>query len=83
MSQQTALQELIKELKNFSTFPMVDKPTIEAAIEFAELRLEKERAIIIDAVNAGSEITNYDTGMTHEYKWVDGLQYFNATFTNQ
>ena len=45
---QTALQELIKELKQFKKFPMVDQPTIDAAIEFAELKLEMEKQQIIE-----------------------------------
>ncbi len=40
---QTALQDLIDKLKQFKKFPMVDQPTIDAAIEFAELRLEMEK----------------------------------------
>ena len=40
---QTAVQELISDLKNFAKFPMVDQPTLEAAIEFAELALLKEK----------------------------------------
>jgi hypothetical protein len=55
MTQQTALQNLIKELKQFAKFPMVDQPTIEAAIEFAELRLSKEKEQIIDAVDYGCD----------------------------
>jgi hypothetical protein len=34
---------------------MVDQPTIEAAIEFAELRLSKEKEQIIDAVDYGCD----------------------------
>ena len=47
-NKQTALQELIKELKQFKKFPMVDQPTIDAAIEFAELKLEMEKQQIIE-----------------------------------
>ena len=47
----TAIQDLIDELKQFKKFPMVDVPTIEAAIEFAELRLELNKQQIIDAKN--------------------------------
>ena len=51
----TALQELIKELEKFKKFPMVDQPTITAAIDFAKLRLEKEKEQIMNAFVAGDE----------------------------
>ena len=35
---QSAVQNLIKELEQFAKFPMVDKATIQAAIDFAKLR---------------------------------------------
>ena len=47
----TAIQDLIDELKQFKKFPMVDVPTIEAAIGFAEFRLELNKQQIIDAKN--------------------------------
>jgi hypothetical protein len=47
----TAIQDLIDELKQFKKFPMVDEATIQAAIEFAELRLELNKQQIIDAKN--------------------------------
>jgi|LakMenEpi03Aug12_release.lakeMendotaPanAssembly.Ray.scaffolds.fasta_scaffold5102528_2 hypothetical protein len=37
------IQNLINELKQFAKFPMVDQPTIEAAIDFAQLRIEMEK----------------------------------------
>jgi hypothetical protein len=46
MKKQTAIQNLIEELKQFKKFPMVDQPTIQAAIDFAELRLEEERDLL-------------------------------------
>lgn len=49
----TAVKELIKQLENFKKFPMVDKPTIEAAIDFAKLAIEPEKQQIIDAVVYG------------------------------
>lgn len=51
---ETTLQNLIQELKNFSNFPMVDKATIQAAIDFAELRISDEKKQIIDAYLAGT-----------------------------
>lgn len=66
--QQTAVQDLIQELKQFKKFPMVDQPTIEAAIEFAELRLEKEKEQIIKA---------YQQATTDEYG--DSLDFSNDT----
>jgi hypothetical protein len=56
MAHQTAIQELINELKQFAKFPMVDQPTIEAAIEFAELRLSKEKEQIESAWDRGQYI---------------------------
>lgn len=44
----TAIQDLIDELKQFQNFPTVDKATIQAAIAFAELRLELNKKQIID-----------------------------------
>ena len=51
---QSALQNLIKELEQFAKFPMVDKATIEAAIDFAKLRIETEKEQIIEAYYAGT-----------------------------
>jgi hypothetical protein len=51
---QSAIQNLIKELEQFSKFPMVDKATIEAAIDFAKLRIETEREQIVEAYYAGT-----------------------------
>lgn len=47
----TAIESLIKDLEQFQKFPMVNQPTIEAAIEFARLRLADEKSQIIEAVN--------------------------------
>lgn len=52
----TAVQDLIDELKRFKKFPMVDQPTIDAAIEFAELRLEMEEQQIVDAFGVGCQV---------------------------
>ena len=49
----TALQDLIHELQQFKKFPMVDQPTINAAIKFAELRLEPERLQLENAYKQG------------------------------
>ena len=51
---QSAIQNLIKELEQFAKFPMVDKATIEAAIDFAKLRIETEKEQIVDAYYAGT-----------------------------
>jgi hypothetical protein len=48
-NKQTAVQDLIKELEQFAKVPMVDKPTIEAAIEFTKLKLPIEKQQMIDA----------------------------------
>lgn len=48
----TAVQELINELEQFKKFPMVDQATITSAIDFAKLRLEKEKEQIKDAYMA-------------------------------
>jgi len=79
--QQTAVQDLIQELKQFKKFPMVDQPTIEAAIEFAELRLEKEKEQILAA---------YEQGVTDEYgdslDFSDDTQaedYYNQTYETE
>ena len=75
MAQMTAVQDLINELKQFKKFPMVNQPTIEAAIEFAELRLEMEKEQIEKAWN------------DHRYnKWgnentiVNGEHYYKETY---
>jgi len=72
MAQQTAVQNLINELKQFKKFPMVDQPTIEAAIEFAELRLEMEREQAFQFFKAGQ-----DSMIEFEKNFE---QYFNETF---
>jgi hypothetical protein len=51
---QSAIQNLIKELEQFAKFPMVDKATIEAAIDFAKLRIETEKEQIVEAYYAGT-----------------------------
>jgi hypothetical protein len=50
---QTAIQNLVMELEQFAKFPMVDRATIEAAIDFAKIRLETEKDQIIDAHDNG------------------------------
>jgi hypothetical protein len=44
-----SVQNLIKELEQFAKFTMVDKATIEAAIDFAKLRIETEKEQLIEA----------------------------------
>lgn len=64
-SKQTAVEDLIKELEQFAKFPMVDKPTIEAAIEFTKLKLPIEKQQIIDAHLSG--FTNKGQFTSEEY----------------
>lgn len=79
MTQQTALQNLIKELKQFAKFPMVDQPTIEAAIEFAELRLSKEKEQIESAWDRGQYI-----GHTFPQRVIEpGYEYNSEEYYNQ
>ena len=75
MPQQTALQNLIDELKQFKKFPLVNQATIEAAIEFAELRLSMEKEQIIDSFN-------YSLHMKYgsESQINTGEQYYNETY---
>jgi len=87
---QTAMEKLKQVLENEIKFvgnlhdTKEDKTvasylrTVIDEIDNRYMELEKQQ--IIDACNEGGEITNYDTGMTHEFKWVNGLQYFNQTF---
>jgi hypothetical protein len=51
---QTVIQELIEEMERFSQMPMVNKITMEAAIDFAKLCIEKEKQQIIEAYYAGT-----------------------------
>ena len=75
---QTAVQNLIIELEQFAKFPMVDKPTIEAAIEFAKLRLELEKKQMIDAV-----LDDVADNENMKKKFVDRFeQYYNETYGN-
>ena len=67
----TALQDLINELEQFKKFPMVDQATITAAIDFAKLRLEKEREQIIEAFNEASSDGDQF-----------GYVYFSRTYTS-
>ena len=76
MAQQTAMQNLINELRQFKKFPMVDQPTIDAAIEFAELRLEMEKEQITDAFVECWK-ANVPDGI--ECK-LDAEQYYNETY---
>ena len=69
----TVLQELIEELKEFKKIPMVDQPTIDAAIGFAEFRIEKEKQQIIEVYSDGGEKGFNKFGENAEY-------YYNITF---
>lgn len=70
----TAVQELIKDLKRFMKFPMVDQHTIETAIEFAEAKLEMEKQQIIHAYG---KVVVDDNGNGN---YMTGEQYYNDTF---
>jgi hypothetical protein len=76
MKKQTAVENLIMELEQFAKFPMVDKSTIEAAIEFAKLRLAMEKE--------NSEISFF-AGYNYEGAFpVDEHEdYYNKTFTEK
>ena len=76
MKNQTVLQKVISDLENFKSFPMVDKPTIEAAIEFAKLRLEEEKQMIMDANIVGMEFIAVDTNKLQE----DAEHYYSETY---
>jgi len=54
---ETTMQNLIKELKQFKKFPMVDQPTIDAAIGFAENRLDYEKRQLFNFWQGGIECT--------------------------
>lgn len=72
-TKQTAIQNLISELERIAKLPMIDKPTIELAIEFAKLRIEMEKQQIEDAWYAGDE-----DGAIHEFE-----QYYTETFKSE
>jgi hypothetical protein len=44
----TPVQGLMRELGQFSKFPFVDRPTVEAAIDFTQVHLELEKEKLID-----------------------------------
>jgi len=67
----TAIQDLIDELKMFQKFPMVDKSTIQAAIDFAELRLDLNKKQIIDAKN--DKLYSIDNGGERYFDEMYGL----------
>lgn len=77
MKKQTALQNLIQELNQFKKFPMVDQPTIDAAIEFAELRLKQEEDQIEGAWTDG-RMLGVNGNIVTEYD--NGNGYFNKTY---
>ena len=72
-TKQTAIQDLISELERIAKLPMVDKPTIELAIEFAKLRIPIEKQQIKDAYDHMRCIGNF------EY----GEQFYNETFKSE
>lgn len=82
MAQQTAVQNLINELKQFKKFPMVDQPTIDAAIGFAELRLEMEKEQIINAYKREACYMKY-AGCTDEQINKSAEKYYNETYNTQ
>ena len=73
MIKQTAVENLIMELEQFAKFPMVDKPTIEAAIEFAKLKLAMEKEQIENAFMVGVK--------NEKYRFDTKEQYYTETFT--
>jgi hypothetical protein len=81
MPQQTALQDLIRELKQFAKFPGVDGPTIQAAIEFAELRLSTEKEQIESAWDRGQYIAEtFPQRVTEPGYESNSEEYFNETY---
>ena len=76
MAQQTTLQNLIDELKEFKKFPLVDQATIEAVIEFAELRLPMEKEQIINAFGVGCQVES--TRLIGYHGMAE--QYYNETY---
>ena len=74
----TAIQELIKELEKFKSFPMVDKSTIEAAIDFAKLRLDDEKKQIEEAWWNGHD-TRGECGFVHVPETI-AEEYYLLTF---
>jgi len=81
---QTAMQEMydsmLKNEEKAFELGLPEAGGYQSARILAERLLETEKQQIIDALNEGSEIIDYDTSMPHEFKWVSGLQYFNQTF---
>ena len=75
----TALQDLIRELKQFQKFPMVDQPTIEAAIEFAEMRLESEKQQIMEAFDYGDYCVDLPDG-SWEQKYKSPEHYYEENY---
>lgn len=73
--EQTALQQAIKQLINFKSFPMVDIPTIEAAISFCEAYLEVEKQQIKEAYQDGAE----DQHDPDKFKFVSE-DYYNSKY---
>jgi Zn/Cd-binding protein ZinT len=83
MAEKTAIQNLIDELKQFKKFPMVDQPTIDAAIEFAELRIKMQEEQIKMAYNKGyqdGEIDSLDAKDGDVQFFEDADQYYRQTY---
>ena len=86
MAEKTAIQNLIDELKQFKKFPMVDQPTIDAAIEFAELRIKMQEEQIKMAYNMGykdGEIDSLDTRNGDVQFFEDAEQYYRQTYETE
>ncbi len=86
MVQKTAIQNLIDELKQFKKFPMVDQPTIDAAIEFAELRIKMQEEQIKMAYNKGyldGEIDSLDAKDGDVQFFEDADQYYRQTYETE
>jgi len=75
----TAIQQLISELENFKTFPMLgnkEMHAVEACIEFANVAMEDEKQQIIDAHSQGIKFMALNTKVPNpisEY-------YYNQTY---
>jgi Zn/Cd-binding protein ZinT len=86
MAEKTAIQNLIDELKQFKKFPMVDQPTIDAAIEFAELRIKMHEEQIKMAYNMGykdGEIDSLDVKDGDVQFFEDADQYYKQTYETE
>lgn len=81
MEQQTAVEDLIIALKKFVELDGVDPDTIEAAIEFAELRLEMEKQQMIEfAEEYNMYLLKCKKGNRGSVVEMSAEQYYKETF---